>query len=605
MRTVFLQLLAAGLIACSVTPALSQTAKPRPTATPPHTEPIPIDVQNPAWDKLVDQYFDDYVFPFHPTRATSVGFHGYDTRLEDFSRKGVEDEIAAVRHMKARFEAFDAKTLTPEQQADRDLVISRCNGRLLELEDIRGWEKNPNGYSGGVTRSAFVIMSRTYAPPEERLKSLIARERQMPHVFDDARKNLKNPPEIYTRVALQQLPGIIGFFQKDVPAAFTAVKDQKLLDEFQKANSEVIDALRNYKTWLETDLLPRSKGDFRIGAENYRKKLLYDEMVDTPIEQLLKIGYDDLHANQKAFEETARKIDPTKTPQQLLDEMGKDSPPPDRLLDTARNLLTGLREFLEQKRIVTMPSQVLPIVEETPPFARALTFASMDTPGPYERVAKEAFFNVTVPEKDWDPKRVAGIMAQFNYNVMVSIVVHEVYPGHYTQFLWVPSAPSKVRKLLGCSSNAEGWAHYSEQMMLEEGYGDSPQAEKALREDKRALRLRLGQLQDALLRNARYIVGIEMHTGKMTFEQGVGFFEKEGYQSRAVGEVETKRGTSDPTYLVYTLGKLEILKLRADYKKMMGDRFSLREFHDSFLKQGYPPVKIVRRALLGDDSPVL
>ncbi len=597
MRIIPLRLVAAALLACTLSPAMTAKPKlPQDEANEPKTS---------RWDQLVDQFFDDYYFPFHPTEGTAAGFHRYDTKLEDYSAKAVKDEIAAVENMNARLEAFDPQELSPEQRADREMVIAECNSRLLSLRDIRSWEKNPNGYSSSITNSAFLIMSRTFAPPEQRLKSLIARERLMPKVFDDARVNLKNPPEVYTKVAIQQLPGIVGFFQSDVPKAFVAVKDRKLLAEFKEANTAVVAALQDYQNWLQRDLLPRSHGDFRIGSENYRKKLLYDEMVDTPIEELLRIGYDNLHLNQQAFQETARQIDPNKTPQQLLEELGKDHPRPDQLLQTTRDLLAGLRDFLEQKQIVTVPSQVLPIVEETPPFGRALTFASMDTPGPYEKVAKEAFFNVTLPEKDWPAQRVAEFMAQFNYNTLVSVAVHEAYPGHYTQFLWVPAAPSKVRKLLGCGTNAEGWAHYSEQMMLDEGYGDSAQAAKAVKEDKRALRLRLGQLQDALLRNARYIVGIEMHTGKMTYDQAVDFFVKQGYQSRAVGEVETKRGTSDPTYLVYTLGKLEILKLRDDYRKQRGDKFSLREFHDAFLKQGFPPVKIVRRALLGNDSPVL
>ena len=217
----------------------------------------------------------------------------------------------------------------------------------------------------------------------------------------------------------------------------------------------------------------------------------------------------------------------------------------------------------------------------------------MDTPGPYEQVAKEAFFNVTLPEPGWPKQQVEEHMEAFNRGTVISTAVHEVYPGHYTQFLWMKQAPTKVRKLIGCSSNAEGWAHYAEQMMMEEGYGKNDPG------------LKLGQLQDALLRNARYIVGIEMHTGKMTYEQGIDFFVKEGYQTRANGERETKRGTSDPTYLYYTLGKLQILKLREDYKKLKGAQFSLEEFHDSFMKQGFPPIRIVRRAMLGNDSPVL
>jgi hypothetical protein len=402
---------------------------------------------------------------------------------------------------------------------------------------------------------------------------------------------------------LQQIPGIVSFFQKDVPEAFKDVKDQKLVDEFHATNQKVIDSFNQYKEWIEKDLKPQAHGDFRIGADNFSKKLLDDEDVDIPLPRLLEIGMANLRKNQEEFKTISAKIDPSKTPQQILEELEKDHPAPDKLLQTFRDTLGGLRDFLEQKHIVGMPSQVLPIVEETPPFERALTFASMDTPGPFEKVAKEAFFNVTLPEPDWKPEQVEEHMAEFNRGTIISTAVHEVYPGHYTQFLWVPSAPSKVRKLLGCSSNAEGWAHYSEQMMLDEGYGRTQGTEED--HDTAFLKLRLGQLQDALLRNARFIVGIQMHTGKMTMDQGIDFFVKEGYQTRANGTVETKRGTSDPTYLYYTLGKLEILKLREDYKKKMGDKFTLEQFHTEFLKQGFPPIKLIRRLMIGDNSPVL
>jgi uncharacterized protein (DUF885 family) len=364
-----------------------------------------------------------------------------------------------------------------------------------------------------------------------------------------------------------------------------------------------MDSLKQYQEWLQKDLKARAHGDFRIGADNFSKKLLYDEDVDIPLARLLEIGMADLRKNQQEFKTVAAKIDPNKTPQQILEELEKDHPAPDKLLQTFRDTLGGLRDYLEQHHIVGMPSQVLPIVQETPPFARALTFASMDTPGPYEKVAKEAFFNVTLPEPSWTPQQVEEHMAGFNRGTIISTAVHEVYPGHYTQFLWVPSAPSKTRKLLGCSSNAEGWAHYSEQMMLDEGYGRTPGTDQD--HDAAFLKLRLGQLQDALLRNARFIVGIQMHTGKMTFDQAVDFFIKEGYQTKVNGTRETKRGTSDPTYLYYTLGKLEILKLREDYKKKMGDKFSLENFHNEFLKQGFPPIKLIRQLMIGDNSPVL
>jgi hypothetical protein len=462
----------------------------------------------------------------------------------------------------------------------------------LEYQTVRSWERNPDIYSSGITGSAFNIMSRTFAPPEVRLRSLIERERKMPAVLAAARVNLKNPPKIYTEIAIQQAPGIISFFQKDVPLAFKKVTDQKLLAEFRVANDAVIKALGDYQNYLKTDVLPRSNGDFRMGAETYAKKLLYEEMVDIPLDRLLEIGYADLHRNQEKYRETALLIDKTKTPQQILAEAVKDHPAPDQLLQTFRNTLGGLKDFISSRHLVTIPSPVLPILEETPPFMRATTFASMDTPGPYETVAKEAFFNVTIPEKGWAPERTESFMGQFNYGTILSTAIHEAYPGHYVQFLWMPRIQSRVRKLLGASSNAEGWAHYCEQMMLDEGFSKDP-------------KMRLGQLQDALLRDARYIVGIEMHTGKRTFDQAIDFFVKEGYQPHEVGVVETKRGTADATYLYYTLGKLQILKLREDYKKMRGSQFSLEEFHDKFLAQGFPPIKIVRKAMLGNDSPTL
>jgi uncharacterized protein (DUF885 family) len=550
------------------------------------------DSVNPAsteWNKLVDEFFNEY-FKFNPTQGTASGFHRYDSQLEDYSRKGVDEQIAFAKSFLAKLANLHSKQLPLEERQDYELVVNNLESTLLALQNIRGWEKNPDQYSSGLTQSAFTIMSRKFAPPEDRLRSLIAREKRMPAALAAGKANLKNPPHIYTEIAIQQLPGNISFFEHDVPEAFEDVKDATLLTQFKSSNNAVIAALRDYENFLKKDLLPVSKGDFRIGAENYQKKLLYDEMVDIPIDRLLQVGYDDLHRNQAWFKQVAAQIDPKKTTEQIQKELDADHPQPDKLLQTFRDDLTGIKQYLIDKHIVTVPSPVLPIVEETPPFARALTFASMDTPGPYEKVATEAFFNVTLPEADWSKERVESFMGQFNRSTMISVAVHEVYPGHYVQFLWVPSAPSKVRKLLGCSSNAEGWAHYSEQMMLDEGYGNGDPM------------LRLGQLQDALLRDARYIVGISMHTGRMTFDQAVQFFQKEGYQTAEVAEVETKRGTSDPTYLVYTLGKLEIMKLRADYQKKMGDKFNLQDFHDTFLKQGFPPIKIVRETMLGEGA---
>jgi len=549
-----------------------------------------------------DEYFDKLYFPSQPTLGTLTGYHQYDAQLEDFSRKNIDENISALHRFEQRIAAIPAASLDQTTRADRELVLSSIRATLLTLEVVRPWEKNPDSYSGAVSNSAFSLMERKFASPEERLRSLIAREKLMPKTFAEARENLKNPPQVYTDIATEQLPGIISFFQHDVPLAFADAKDAELNKEFAATNAAVIAALTDYQSWLKTDLRPRSHGSFRIGADTFSKKLAYEEMVDTPLGKLLAIGTADLNKNKAEFNRIAKELEPDKDPRAVLEELGKNHPAPDQLLQSFRDTFNGLIAFIRAKNIVTIPSDVRPILEETPPFMRATTFASMDTPGPFEKHATEAYFNVTLPDPSMTPAEVEGYMHAFNIGTVISTAVHEAYPGHYVQFLWVPRAPSRVRKLLGANSNAEGWAHYCEQMMLDEGYGQPGAGAKTEREAKF---LRLGQLQDALLRDSRFLVGIKMHTADMSLEDAISFFEKEGYQSHETGVVETKRGTSDPTYLYYTLGKLEIMKLREDMRKKEGAAFSLQKFHDAFLSQGYPPIKIVRQAMLGDDSPTL
>jgi uncharacterized protein (DUF885 family) len=544
------------------------------------------------FDRLVDSYFDVY-FQFHPTDATAAGFHQYDNKLEDLTRASREGEIADLRLFGAEFEHIDPAKLTSEGAGDLAFLQSKIKGRLLELQTLQMWRKDPNLYVGGVTDAVFVIIKRNFAPPEERLRSVIARERLIPAVLMTARSNLTNPPKIYTQIAIEQMPGIIEFFQKDVPGAFPGIKDAALWAEFQSGNDAVIKALESFQHFLQDDLLPLSDGDFRIGAANFRQKLLDEEMVDIPLDHLLEIGYADLHRNQQRLKETAALINPDASPREVLASLEKDHPAADQLLPAFRNLLGGLHDFIEARKIVAIPSPILPTLEESPPFMRATTTASMDTPGAYETRATEAMFNVTLPEPDWTPQHVEAWMEGFNRGTILSTAIHEAYPGHYVQFLWVKRLNSKVRKLLYCSSNAEGWAHYTEQMMLDEGYGGGDP------------KLRMGQLQDALLRNARFIVGIEMHTGNMSMDQAREFFVQEGYQVPPIADIETKSGTSDPTYLVYTLGKLQIMKLRDDYKRKLGEKFTLQEFHNRFMEQGGVPLVIIRRALLGDNSPTL
>jgi uncharacterized protein (DUF885 family) len=551
---------------------------------------------------LTSQYFSDVYFHFGPTAGTSAGLHEYDSKLEDYSSDGVEKEIAALHSYEKKIEAIDPSALDASVAGDRQILLNSIHSSLLTLEVIRPWEKNPDTYSSGITNSAFVIMERPYASADSRLHALVEREKQMPQAFLEARKNLKNPPRIYTEIALEQIDGLVSFFQNDVPAAFTDATDTETRAAFAKSNAAVIEALKSYGAWMKSDLLPRSNGDYKLGADTFAKKLSYDEMVDVPLDHLLEIAFADLHKNQTEFARIAKEVDPSKTPQQVLAELATIHPAPDKLLSSFNDTFAGLIEFINTHHIITIPSKVEPTLEETPPFMRATTQASMDPPGPFETHSTKAYFNVTLPEKNWTPEHIAEHMAAFNVGTIISTSVHEAYPGHYVQFLWQPEFPSTIRKVLGANTNIEGWAHYCEQMMLDQGYGQPGAGAKDQREAKL---IRLGQLQDALLRDARFVNSIKLHTGQFTFDQAVDFFVKEGYQSHSVGVMETKRGTADATYLYYTLGKLEIMKLRADLMKKQGAAFNLQEFHNSFMRQGFAPIKIIRKAMLHDDSPVL
>ncbi|WP_433970830.1 DUF885 domain-containing protein [Tunturiibacter lichenicola] len=555
-----------------------------------------------TFNYLADQYFSDVYFHFSPTNGTANGLHQYDTQLEDYSAANIQKQIAALHTYEKKVEGIDPSALDASVAGDRSILLNSIRSTLLSLEVIRPWEKNPDSYSTGITASAFVIMERPYAPADTRLKSLVEREKQMPQALLEARKNLKNPPHIYTEIALEQIDGDISFFQTDVPSAFTEATDADTKAAFAKSNAVVIEALKSYEAWLKSDLLPRSNGDYKFGADTFAKKLAYDEMVDIPLDHLLEIAYADLHKNQAEFARVAKEVDPTKTPQQVLAELATIHPAPDKLLSTFNDTFSSLIDFINTHHIITIPSKVEPTLEETPPFERATTSASMDPPGPFETHSTKAYFNVTLPEKTWTPEHIAEHMSEFNVGTIISTSVHEAYPGHYVQFLWTPQFPSTIRKVLGANTNIEGWAHYTEQMMLDQGYG---QPGAGAQNEREAKLIRLGQIQDALLRDARFVNSIKLHTGQFTFDQAVEFFVTDGYQSHSVGLVETKRGTADATYLYYTLGKLEIMKLRADMMKKQGAAFNLQTFHDDFMRQGFAPIKIVRKAMLHDDSPVL
>jgi uncharacterized protein (DUF885 family) len=527
-------------------------------------------------------------FRRHPSDATDLGIHTWDDQLDELSRDARLAELQMLKVFRDALLEIDPASLSAANQLDREQLVRAMDAGILSLEVIKRWTKDPDAYSGAITNAAYVIMKRPYAPAEQRLRSLIARERQMPAALQEARKNLENPPKIATQIALEQIDGNIAFFRDDVPAAFAEVTDAALREEFAASNAAVIAALGEYKVFLEQDLLPRSNGDYAWGAETWSRALAAREMIELPIERLLQIAEEDRQRNEAAFQKTCRAIDPARPADAVLAALQEEHPAPEALLSTTQAELDSLRRFIEEHKILTIPPGDPARVKETPPFMRATTSASMDTPGPFETARLGGFYNMTLPDPRWPAAEQADFMRQWYAAAITNVSVHEVYPGHYLQFLWARSFPSDVRRVFGANSNAEGWAHYCEQMMLDEGLraGDH--------------KLRLAQLQDALLRNVRFIVGIKMHTQGMTVEEATNLFETQAHQPRPVAVSEAKRGSSDALYGYYTMGKLMLLKLREDVKKKEGANFSLQKFHDEFLKLGPLPFPLIRKAMLGE-----
>ncbi len=549
-----------------------------------------------AFTAFADSYFDS-LYAFAPSQGTAAGFHQYDSKIEDFSAAAEQRRIATLKTQLSHLDSLRGGRLTVDDSIDAAMIDGAIHSELQDLEVIRSWKTNPMGYAGLAGNAVDLLMKRNFAPPVERLKAVTSRLRGIPAVLVAMRVNIENPPKEFTDLSIQIADGSVGFFKGDVAtwARESAGTDTAALRAFTAVNDSVVAAMQSAAAWLKSDLKPRSKGSYAIGAKAFADKLMYDEMVDIPLDRLLALGEANLQKDVDDFIATAKIVAPGRTPQEAMASIESDHPTAANLIERARATVEGARQFLIDKKIVDVPSQVLPIVTETPPYARNGSFASMDSPGAYETKATEAFYYVTPPEKNWDAKHVEEHLRSFNRSEMDITTVHETYPGHYLQFLYVHQFPTKTRKLLAASSNAEGWAHYGEQMMVEEGFGNHDP------------KTHLAQLGDALLRDCRWVVGMKEHTQGLSVEDGgKEYFAKKCFQEPANGFEEARRGAYNPTYLYYTLGKLEIYKLRADYQKAKGSAYSLREFHNEFVKQGSLPLKLMRRIMLpGDKGPVL
>lgn len=542
-------------------------------------------MQDGSFAAFVDAYFSA-LFEWSPAEATAAGIHDHDSRIEDFSARAFESRIAALKGLRARLTAF--RELPPDDAIDAEILQARIDGELLDLETLQVWRRNPLIYVGLPGSAVDGLIKRNFAPPGVRLRAVIARLSGIPPLMDALRANLDDPPRELAALAARIAQGSAGFFESTVAqwAAAAAGGDTAALEEFEERNKRAAAVLNAAATWLDESVVPKASGGFAIGAGNFSRKLRYDEMVDMPLDRLLALGEATLARDFQAFVETAAKLDPGKTPAEVMKSISDRHPTEDSLIPDARKTVEDIVRFIRERGIVTIPSDVPPSIVEAPPYLRSYGFAFMDTPGAYETAATEAFYYVSPAEPDWPPEQKEEHLRLFNAPVMEIITIHEAYPGHYIQFLYAKEFPTRTRKLISVGSNSEGWAHYTEQMMVEEGYGGGDP------------RIRLAQLNEALLRDARFVVGIKLHTEGWTIEQGAKFFEDKAFQEPANAYSEARRGAYNPTYLYYTLGKLQIYELREEYRKAKGAEYSLRGFHDEFVKQGSIPISIIRRLML-------
>jgi uncharacterized protein (DUF885 family) len=530
-------------------------------------------------------------FASNPSLATYMGVHDFDTQLENTSRASIDADAASIRRALADLATIDKAKLDAGARIDYDLFEYDLNGRLFRLVDLKEWEKDPGFYGYGWAIGNLI--ARDFAPPKTRLKAVIARLRQVPRQLDNGRANVKNPAELLARFSAEDLEGLVSYLDTDVPRAFSSVKDAGLWKQYDAAKVEAQRATRAYVKWIRDDLVPGAHGTYVLGEDAYRKRLHYEEMIDQPIDSLLAIGMRELYRLEARYEDTAGRIAPGAPTEMVEGMMRSDHPTREKLLDEVRALLDNIRDYCIESNFIAIPAGVPLRVRATPEYEASRSFASFDGPGPLEKKARDSYYNVTLPGAGWDSARVAQHLQGYSRWSLPSVSIHECYPGHYVHSLYMAEAPTYARKTMGCGSFAEGWGLYSEEALFDHGYARGD----AMKE--------FGMLRWALVRSCRLQVGIRVHTRGMTMDEAAQFFVDHAHMERANAEREAYRAAFDPLYVVYTIGAMQIRKLRDDVRAKEGDKFDLAHFHERILSQGSLPVALLRRILLNDEGPTL
>lgn len=548
---------------------------------------------NAQYDALSDKFFNVY-YTFHPSHATRQGLHQYDNHLGHYRRDEIEETLRSMKAIQREVSQINPAKMDHAHSLDHPVLSTRINREIYWIESWRHWEHNPLFYKDAITEGIFNIVSRDFASLEERLKSVISREKDIPAVLGAARDNLKNPPPEYTEQAIRYMQGAKTFFN-GIGSEFDAVTDNALKTEFHHVNMQVLEELDEFVAFLQNDLMPRSHGNYAVGESGIQAILDCEELMDVPVKAILEKCYRDLKTVEEELVECAHKIDPTKTAEELRGVMQNNHPSKEELMPTMRRELARMRTYLSERNLMTIPPELPEVIVSPMPSYRTAGGGMMLTPGPFETKAKEAYLAINLPRSDWSAERVETQLRDFNLYSMTLLFLHEAYPGHHVQFFLEKRVPMRASKDHDSDSNSDGWADYGKYMMIDEIYsGLDPFYRLATLLGKR------GSIISA-------IVGLELHMNLRTLDQAAEWMSAKSGRTREGSFRVLERAVYYPTHLTYYIGSEMVRKLRDDYRRMQGKDFALKSFHDRFMTYGLIPLKVIRADLLGaaDDGKLI
>jgi uncharacterized protein (DUF885 family) len=552
--------------------------------------------QSEAFSRFVDQYLDDFSSR-HPSIAAGNGLHAHDHLLDDFSAAAIEREIAALKRDRTRLRAFAPDSLTPDERVDQRILEGVIEGWLLEQETVQNWRRNPMLYAAALSDGVHGLMTMEYAPAPTRMRRLISKLASVPQLLGAARTNIANPPRIFAERGAVMMRGASAMLEHDLPMAFESEAGSSLMDSLASSATAARRLIDEYVAWLERDVIPTASGDFTIGGDLVARRYRAEELIDAPLAELLALGEREMDRSQTEFRAVAEQLAPGRDPQLVWLEVRRDHPKRGEVVAVTQRVVDSLAAFVVDRGLAAIPAGERVIVAPAQPFD--LGFASMHASPPLEATPVKSFFYITDAQADQPPEQQEAWLERYNYASLAPLAAHEAMPGHWLHSTYMRRTPGKVRRIwIGLnpfpqpSSGQDGWAHYAEQLVVDEGFGGGDP------------RYRLAQLSDALTRICRLLAGIRLHAGEWSLADAQECFEEQAYLAAPAARREAERGTYDPTYGGYFLGKRGMLTLRDDYAASMGPAFTLRAFHERIMSNGIAPIWAHRQLLLpGDTNP--